>query len=214
MLKTGILSLATLIMALAAASLAQTNAPSGTSASPLNIPSDMGIVAKLQTDVDASKLQVGDKVQAQTIRDLKRGHDVLLKKGSTLIGKVTKVEAYAPGTPSSVAIVFDQVTPAGGQLATLNVTIQALAPAPGVQTDSLQDGRGMAQTNINSAVGGNKDLGNGGELLSTSVGVYGMNGVSLASAASGGKQYSFIKSANGNVNIKAGSQVVFKAAEQ
>jgi hypothetical protein len=212
MLKAGILILAALVLAIPG--VAQTNTAAGASANTLSIPTDIGIVAKWQSDIDASRLKVGDAVQAQTIRDVKRGHDTLLKKGSTLTGTVAKVQTHTGGTPSQVGIVFDQVSPAGGPQATLNVTIQAIAPPPGVNTDSLQDGRGMAQTNINSAVGGNKDLGNGGELLATSVGVYGMQGVTLGSAATGGKRYSFIQSATGDVKIKKGAQVVFKPAEQ
>jgi hypothetical protein len=208
MLKAGILILAALVLAIPG--VAQTNAP----ANALNIPADIGIVAKWQSDIDASRLKVGDTVQAQTIRDVKRGHDTLLKKGSTLTGTVAKIQLHSGTTPSQIGIVFDQVSPAGGPPATLNVTIQAIAPPPGVSTDSLQDGRGMAQTNINSAVGGNKDLGNGGELMATSVGVYNMQGVTLGSAASNGKQYSFIQSATGEVKLKKGAQVVFKAAEQ
>jgi hypothetical protein len=209
MLRTGILLAASLLVAMP--SVAQSNAPSSAS---LNIPSGQGIVAKLQTDLDASKNKPGDIVEADTVRDLKRGHDLLLKKGSRLTGHIAKVQTASEGTPSMIIIVFDQATPAGGQAATLNLLITALAPPPTLQTDSLQDGRGMAQTNINSAISGDKDLGNGGELSATSVGVRGFQGVSLGSAVQGGKQYSSIQSASGEVKIKKGAQVVFKTAEQ
>ena len=194
--------------------VAQTSTPPGTAASSLNIPNNLGIVAKLQTDLDVSKNKSGDIVEADTVRDLKRGHDMLLKKGSKLTGHIEKVQTASEGTPSMIIILFDQATPTGGQAATLNLLITALAPPPTLQTDSLQDGRGMAQTNINSAVSGDKDLGNGGELMATSVGVHGFRGMSLGSSAQGGKQYSVIQSASGEVKIKKGAQVVFKTAEQ
>jgi hypothetical protein len=114
-----------------------------------------------------------------------------------------------------IVIVFDQVAPKGGSPATLNVKIQALAPVATVSTDSLQDGRGMAATNINSAVAGeNRNLGNGGELMATSVGVYGIRGMSLASTVESQKQYSAVKSAVSDVKLKKGTQLVFKAPEQ
>jgi hypothetical protein len=69
-------------------------------------------------------------------------------------------------------------------------------------------------TNINSVVSGDKDLGNGGELMATSVGVRGFRGMSLGSAVVGGKQYSTIQTTNGDVKIKKGAQVVFKTAAQ
>jgi hypothetical protein len=211
MLRAGILMVAALIFVMP--SVAQTNAPSGAPANTLNVPSDQGIVARLANDLDASRVKMGDTVQAEITRDVKRGHDTLLKKGSTLTGHIAKVEAYSKDNPSIVAIVFDQVTAKGGPASTLNVRIEALAPAPGASTDSLQDGRGMAQTNINSAVGGDRDL-SSGELMATSVGVRGFRGMTLGTSVQAGKQYSVIQCTSGDVKLKKGAQVVFKAPEQ
>jgi hypothetical protein len=208
MLRAGVLLAAALLMAMP--SFAQSNAPAGAA---LNIPSGQGIETKLQTDLDANTNKAGDAVQAETIRDLKHGRDMLLKKGSMLTGHIVKVQTIAEGTPSLIVILFDQVTPKGGQAEKLEALMTALAPAPTVQTDSLQDGRGMMQTNINAAVAGDKDLGNGGELTSNSVGVHGFRGVTLATALQSGKQYSTIQSTSGDLKIKKGAQIVFKAAE-
>jgi len=213
MIRTGILLMAALVVALP--SFAQTSAPSSATAPSLNIPSSQGIVARLDTDLDASRNKPGDMVQAETTRDLKVGHDVLLKRGSVLTGHVTQAQTFSSSSPSMIVIVFDQVAPKGGSPATLNVKIQALAPAPTVSADSLQDGRGMAATNINSAVGGeNRNLGNGGELMATSVGVYGVRGMSLASSVENQKQYSAVQSAVNDVKLKKGTQLVFKVPEQ
>jgi hypothetical protein len=213
MIRTGILLMAALVVALP--SIAQTSAPSSAALPTLNIPSSVGIVAKLDTDLDASKNKPGDMVQAETTRDVKPGHDVLLKKGSVLSGHITQVQTFSNSSASIIVIVFDQAAPKGGSPATLNVKIQALAPAATVSTDSLQDGRGMAATNINSAVAGeNRNLGNGGELLATSVGVYGIRGMSLASTVESQKQYSVVKSGVSDVKLKKGTQLVFKAPEQ
>ena len=213
MIRTGILLMAALVVALP--SIAQTSAPSSAALPTLNIPSSVGIVAKLDTDLDASKNKPGDMVQAETTRDVKPGHDVLLKKGSILSGHITQVQTFSNSSASMIVIVFDQVAPKGGSPATLNVKIQALAPAATVSTDSLQDGRGMAATNINSAVAAdNRNLGNGGELMATSVGVYGIRGMSLASTVESQKQYSIVKSGVSDVKLKKGTQLVFKAPEQ
>jgi len=213
MIRTGMLLLVALIMA--SPSIAQTSTPPTAAPPSLNIPSSQGIIAKLDTDLDPSRNKPGDSVQAETTRELKVGHDVLLKKGSVLTGHVTQVQTYSNTTASMIVIVFDQVAPKGGSPATLNVKIQALAPAPTVSTDSLQDGRGMAATNINSAVAGSdRSVGSGGELMATSVGVYGMRGVSLASSVQDQKQYSAVQSAVGDVKLKKGMQLVFKAPEQ
>ena len=213
MIRTGILLLAALVVALP--SIAQTSTPPTAVPPSLNLPASQGIIAKLDTDLDASRNKPGDLVQAETTRELKVGHDVLLKKGSVLTGHVTQVQTYSNAYPSMIVIVFDQVAPKGGSPATLNVKIQALAPAPTVSTDSLQDGRGMAATQINSAVAGaDKSVGGGGELMATSVGVYGMRGMSLASSVHDQKLYSAVQSNIGDVKLKKGAQLVFKAPEQ
>jgi hypothetical protein len=212
-MRIGILIIAALI--LASPTIAQTSAPSSAAPPSINIPSSQGIVAKLDTDLDASKNKPGDLVQAETTRDLKPGHDVLLKRGSILSGHITQVQTYSSSSASMIVIVFDQVAPKGGSPATLNVKIQALAPAATVSTDSLQDGRGMAATNINSAVAGeNRNLGSGGEIMATSVGVYGIRGMSLASSTQNQKQYSVVQSGVSDVKLKKGTQLVFRAPEQ
>jgi len=212
-MRIGILIIAALI--LASPTIAQTSAPSSAAPPSINIPSSQGIVAKLDTDLDASKNKPGDLVQAETTRDLKPGHDVLLKRGSILSGHITQVQTYSSSSASMIVIVFDQVAPKGGSPATLNVKIQALAPAATVSTDSLQDGRGMAATNINSAVAGeNRNLGNGGEIMATSVGVYGIRGMSLASSTQNQKQDSVVQSGVSDVKLKKGTQLVFRAPEQ
>jgi hypothetical protein len=73
----------------------------------------------------------------------------------------------------------------------------------------------MAATQINSAVAGaDKSVGGGGELMATSVGVYGMRGVSLTSSVQGQKQYSAVQSGVSDVKLKKGAQMVFKVPEQ
>lgn len=207
--------LAVAAMALAIPCFAQSGGSTPAAPNTLNIPSDQGIVAKLLTDLDSSKNSVGESVQAETTRDIKRGHDMLLKKGSTLNGKIVKVEPGSRNSPAMIAILFDQVSPKGGAPANLNVVIQALAPAPTVSPDSLQDGRGMAQSNINAAVSGqDKDLGNGGELMATSTGVHGFSGVGLGSGNDNGKQLVVLGTSAGVIKIKKGAQAVFKVPEQ
>lgn len=212
MIRNGILALASL--ALAIPCFGQAGGASTAASNTLSIPSDQGIVAKLVTDLDSTKNNVGDTVQAETTRDIKRGHDMLLKKGATLSGKIVKVDAGGHDSPAMIAILFDQVTAKGAQAENLNVQIQALAPPPTAQTGSYQDGRGMAQTQINVATAGNKNMGNGGEILATSSGVIGFPGMNIGTASSDGKQLSVIGTGSGTIKLKKDTQIVFKAAEQ
>lgn len=149
------------------------------------------------------------------MRDIKSGHDTLLKKGATVSGKIVKIDAGGHNSPAMIAILFDQVTPKGESPKNLTLVIQALAPAPSVSTDSLQDGRGMAATNINSAVSGqNRDLGNGGEILATSTGAIGIPGMNIGSGTDNGKPLAVLGTGSGSIKLKKGTQLVFKAPEQ
>jgi hypothetical protein len=207
--------LLTVVLALALPCLGQASARSTSPANSIPIPANQGIVARLTTNLDAGKGKQGDVVEAETTRDIKEGHEMLLKKGSTLTGHIAKVQASeGSSSPSMVVILFDGVTPKGGQPGTLNVLIGALAPEPTVSTDTLQDGRGLQATNINSTVTGGKNLGSGGELMATSSGVFGIPGMSLATTSDKGMQYSVIQSTAGDVKLKKGTQIVFKAPEQ
>src|SRR5271156_1722692 len=98
MIRTAILLVAALVIALP--SIAQTSAPASAALPALNIPSSVGIVAKLVTDLDASRNKPGDTVQAESTRDVKPGHDVLLKKGSILTGHITQVTTFSSSTAS------------------------------------------------------------------------------------------------------------------
>src|SRR3974390_95699 len=73
----------------------------------LSVPGDTTLLAKLNTNLDLSQSKAGDEVQAETTRDVKEGKDMLLKKGSILIGHVAFVEpASAKQTENTVGIVF------------------------------------------------------------------------------------------------------------
>jgi hypothetical protein len=184
-----------------------------TAPTPFTPPPNQGIVAKLTTDLDVTKAKPGDTIQAQVTHDLKNGHDTLLKKGSTITGKIAKVQPFSSSDPSMIVILFDQISPAGGAPQALNARIGALAPPPGIQTETIQDGRGMAQSNINSASNGDKDVSNVPDLAGGSVGVHGIRGVTLASTIDAGKLYSIIKSTSGDLKLKKNSQIVLNMPE-
>ncbi len=172
-----------------------------------------GLVAKLTADLDTTKAKPGDPVQALVTHDLKKGHDTILKKGSTVSGKIIKIEPSTSTAPETVTILFDQISAAGGPTRPLNASIGALAPPQGAQTETIQDGRGMVQSNLNSVNGGDKDASNIPDLAGGTVGVHGMRGVSLAFTIESGKLYSIIKSTTGDLKLKKNSQIVLTTPE-
>jgi hypothetical protein len=101
--------------------------PSLAQTAPFTTPPGQGIVAKLTTDLDAAKLKPGDPIQALVTHDLKKGHDTILKKGSTISGKIIKVDPSTSSDPEMIVILFDQISPAGG---TTRPSTPASAPSP------------------------------------------------------------------------------------
>lgn len=84
--------------------------------------------AALSQPVDAKKNKPGDPVAARTTQAAKSDGNVVIPKGSKLVGHVTEAKARAKGqSDSAVGIVFDKAILKNGQEIPLNVTIQALA---------------------------------------------------------------------------------------
>ena len=90
------------------------------------------------------------------------------------------------------------------------------AAAPGLFTGSTalawnQDGTLNTATRSSGAVGG---LTSTGRLASNSSGVFGLEGLSIDSAASSATQGSMIVSATKNVHLDSGTQLLLRTASQ
>ena len=88
--------------AIRSSSAGQTSAPA--QATPaldaLKLPSGTVFMARLSDESGWPAVQAhGDPVEAEVKQDIKQGHDVLLKKGSVLLGRVAGVKAPASDTP-------------------------------------------------------------------------------------------------------------------
>jgi hypothetical protein len=145
MIRTGLTILAGAIFALCPMAQAQTSPPPNpqtptpqTSASPNAsaqpatnpaIPNGPAVTAELNGSVDSKKAKVGDKVEAHTTEALKNGNDVLVPKGTKLLGHITQATARSKGdNDSSLAIQFDKAVPKKEAEIPLSVMILAVAP--------------------------------------------------------------------------------------
>ncbi|HSS97755.1 MAG TPA: hypothetical protein VLK33_12030 [Terriglobales bacterium] len=124
------------------------------------------IPAMLDKSVDVRKSKVGDAVIAQTTEPVKEDGEIVIPKGSKIVGRVTEAKSRTSDDPDSVlGIAFDHaVLKKGGELP-LRLTIQAIAPDLTSPT-SLQpmDGAtpadstgGMGPLNRPSTMGANSD---------------------------------------------------------
>ena len=86
------------------------------------------IQATLAKPVDARKNKAGDEVVAKTTEDVKSNGQVVIPKGSKIIGHVTEVKARGKGeSDSTIGIAFDRATMKDGREMPLSATIQAIA---------------------------------------------------------------------------------------
>ena len=86
--------------------------------------------ADLTKSVDAHKAKVGDEVTAKAAQDVKSAGQVIVPKGSKIIGHVTQVQSQAAGdSQSAVGIAFDHAILKNGSVVPMNATIQAIASA-------------------------------------------------------------------------------------
>ena len=86
------------------------------------------IRAELAKSVDAKKAKQGDEVVAKTTEDVKSNGQVVIPKGSKIVGHVTEAKAREKGeSESALGIAFDKALVKGGREIPLSATIQALA---------------------------------------------------------------------------------------
>jgi hypothetical protein len=224
--------------------------------------------AALSRPVDAKKNKPGDPVMARTTQATQSDGQVVIPKGTQLVGHVSQAQARSKSqSESALGIVFDKAILKNGQQVPLNVTIQALATAStmasssagaddlglsgGAAGGSMASGRrsggasalgGVSSTaggavgsvaspaaNVGSAANGAvvstanaagaaRGTGGGlnaaGQLTSNSQGVFGLNGLNLASVAAGSAQGSLITSTSQNVHLDSGTQIVLSATSQ
>ena len=123
--------------------------------------------ATLTKPVDARTAKPGDEVVATSNEDLKSNGQVIVKKGSKLVGRVTaarplgRADGSADGAADSqLGIVFDRAVLKDGREVPLNASIQALAAAQSGASAGMDDvgagfgGAGSAAGSARSSGGG------------------------------------------------------------
>ena len=181
----------------------------------LKVPIDTPFFAKLITPIVISQAKDDDTVEAQTMQDLKQGHELLLKKGSTLVGHILSVQPPTAEKPEYyVVILFDRVRPKNGEEMRFNLVIQALAPESDMESRSIAEatGVGMQGATRNAGVSGHSSAtqGNINPLTVKSTGVYDVPGLQLGDRTSEGKHYTVLAASRKDVQLKKGTQLVMK----
>jgi hypothetical protein len=143
------------------------SATSNTSASKngknIDIASGTQITGQLQNSLDVQKAKVGDEVVLKTTSAVKQNGQVVIQKGSRLIGHVTEVQQRAKGQAASkVGVLFDTLAQGGNQIpisAVITSITQARASSS-VGDDISSDVSGSSSTTAST-----RSSGGGGGLL-------------------------------------------------
>lgn len=198
---------------------AQANAPASAQNAALSIPVDTAFMAKLSTNLDLSQCKPGDSVEAEAKQDIKQGKEVVLKKGSSLLGRVKAVQMPTAEKPEKVVgIVFDGVKmQKTGQQYSLHLIVQALAPEANVtNNDTLSDGRGMDAATNNATVSGHSTTmrGNVNQLTPASTGIYDLSGLKLGDQITQTGHVTVFAFSHSDIRLKKGAQLVMKVVAQ
>jgi hypothetical protein len=120
--------------------------------------------AELTKLVDSKKAKPGDEVTAKLTQDVRSSNQVVLHKGTKLVGHVTEAQAKGKENgESKLGIAFDKAVLKGGQEMAFTGVIQALAaPVQGSLSAAAEDtgnlGSGMGS---GTAMGGGRSNGGG-----------------------------------------------------
>jgi hypothetical protein len=216
---------------LSTACLAQSSADTKASAS---VPPGTTVQAELLKAVDAKKAKPGDEVVAKVTQEVKANDKVVLPKGSKVMGKVTQAQGRAKGQDESeLGLVFDSAVLKDGTQVPISFTIQAVANSSGAMAQAALDaqasstsismannapGGGMAGrpglgSQAQGAPGADLHAGNaastdhGGQVTSTSRGVIGLPGLTLASGT-------LIISSTNNVRLEGQTRFLLRVNGQ
>jgi hypothetical protein len=102
-------------------------AEANTSASASSAISGQTVPAQLSKSVDARKNKPGDEVVAKTTQDVKSNGQVVIPRGSKIVGHVTEAKARAKGqNESSLGLAFDHAILKNGTNVPVSFAVQAI----------------------------------------------------------------------------------------
>jgi hypothetical protein len=178
---------------------------------------DLELSATLAHSLDAGKAKTGEEVTATVTQDVKSKGQVVVRRGSKLIGHVTSARPLAKGesAASQLAIQFDHAVLKDGTQLPFDATIRAIAAA---SSDADLDGGTMAAGG--AMTGASAPPMRGGGLLGAGAGIVGgasgSAGGTLGGVAHGTSSLSGVERSAGAVGgvtntgvLSPGSQGVF-----
>lgn len=198
------------------------------------------ISAELQKTLDAGNARVGDQISLKTTQSIRQNGEVVVPKGSTLIGRVTEVQRRTKeNAQSRIGMVFERIE--GKQvsmpLSATIVSITNLTAGASASDTLMTDAGGSSQTTgstsstsgsgggllggVTNTVGGlvgttTQTVGTvAGQTLGTTTGAVerGLSGLQISASASGSASSSTtLSSPNKNLRVEKGATFHIRAA--
>ncbi|HZE26028.1 MAG TPA: hypothetical protein VE083_01520 [Terriglobales bacterium] len=163
------------------------HATSSTGSAGAQVAQGTTIHAVLAKPVDSRKSKVGDEVMAKSTRDVKSNGQVVVPKGTRLLGHITEAKAKANGeSDSALGIAFDRAILKDGRELPLALSIQALAATQPTASAAMESDSMMGSPSMST--GGHASGGVLGGATAPVGGVAGTgtNTLGAAGAAAGG----------------------------
>jgi hypothetical protein len=170
--------------------------------------------ATLTKPVDARNAKPGDEVTATMSEDIKSDGQVLIKKGSKLMGHVTTARPLSGekksaegGAGSQLGIVFDRAVLKDGSSVPINATVHALAAAESSASMGMSDANaGIAGAGAAGSSGGGLVGGVAGGASGAIGGVAGRTGA-IASGTAAGSSAALSRSAGAVGGLNAAGRL-------
>ena len=169
------------------------------------------ISAELVKSIDVRKVKAGDKIEAKVVVPLLANGQVLIPKGSRIIGHVTEAKPRNKDPKSStLGIVFDTLSTKDGEVI-IQAAIQAIGPVEPASINGVRSGFpvGTSPEQPPTGVAGQPADNSGLFLEPNSKGIVGLKGLSLSRSG----QNSVVTSSDENVRLEGGTQLILRIEE-
>jgi hypothetical protein len=193
-----------LVVLLPLCAAAQESAAPKRPANAINLPPDTAVISRLIAKFDSSRLEQGERVEARISHDVKDGHQIILPKGSLVVGQVAHFVAPPPGQLYGVVINFDTVQLKNGTTASLHLELQAIAPPPVVPVNAITDQPYNGANRVRAEEHGVEVL------TASSKGVFNLPDIILGIEVTSKGSTPIITSPSKNIRLDKDSQIVFR----
>ena len=168
-------------------------------------PRQKAVPATLLKSIDAQKSQTGDEVSARTGEDVKSEGQIVLPKGSRLMGHVVEVKARTDDQPTSqIVLTFDRAMTKDGKEIPVTASVASISRAQGTAAPADAASSALGVSSPSSAASATPQEGHTGDTAGSGHETGGAGAFTLQQRAS----RTVISSNSENVHLASGTQLL------